>query len=212
MQVAARLMSVERVGGVWHGVVPRDAVRDGRSVVLVDEVQADSPAAASGIRQGDVIQSVAGQTVRRALDVERALLDATPGQAVRFAVERAHRAVEVDLAVADAPRNKQTVDDKAWDDLGLRLTVVDQEDIQRYSDRFRGGLKVTAVRGDGPAARQGMRQGDILVGMHTWETISLENLAYILTQSDLGDSEAVQFFILRGDQTLAGNLPVSWTR
>ncbi len=57
-----------------------------------------------------------------------------------------------------------------------------------------------------------MRRGDILVGVHTWETVSLENLAYIMTRSDLGTKDEVQFYILRGKQTWSGNLPVSWLR
>ena len=50
--------------------------------------------------------------------------------------------------------------------------------FREYNSAYRGGLAIVAVRADGPAARQGIRQGDILVGMHKWETISPENVTW----------------------------------
>ncbi len=212
MQVAAMLMNAERLGGVWHGAVTEDAPRGDTVAVVVRDVKADSPALAAGLRKGDVITRVNGRTVQRSLDVERALLGTSPGQDVSFAVNRANEAVTVELALASAPMRRETVADRAWGNLGLRLSVVPTEQFQSHSRRFRGGLKVLSVRGDGPAARQGIRQGDILVGMHTWETISMENLAYIMNQSDFGKSDTIQFYIIRDDKTLSGTLPVSWLR
>ena len=44
--------------------------------------------------------------------------------------------------------------------------------------------------------------GDVLVGMHIWETTTLDNVAYILNRPDFADLNPVKFFILRGDETL----------
>ena len=51
--------------------------------------------------------------------------------------------------------------------------------------------------------------GDVLVGMHVWETATLENVAYILKRPDFAKLSPVKFFILRGDETLFGYLPVA---
>jgi serine protease Do len=120
--------------------------------------------------------------------------------------------LNLNLVLAAAPERRQTDADQAWETLGLRLAAIPTDQFRRYSRRFRGGLKVTAVRGEGLASQQGIRQGDILVGMHTWETVSLENLAYIMNQTDFGKADAIPFYILRGDKTLSGHLPVSWLR
>lgn len=71
---------------------------------------------------------------------------------------------------------------------------------------------VTAVRADSPAAKQGIRRGDILVGMHVWETVSTENVAYILNRPDFASIEPLKFYILRGNETLYGHLQVSMQR
>ena len=62
---------------------------------------------------------------------------------------------------------------------------MDQDEFKRLGTRYRGGLTVLDVRPGSPAAQQGIRRGDVLVGMHVWETISLENIAYILDRDDL---------------------------
>ena len=88
----------------------------------------------------------------------------------------------------------------------MRLQTVPASQFRRLSSRYRGGLKVTDVREGGPADRQGIRSGDVLVGMHIWETISMENIAYILRHANAGQ---LKFYILRGDETLYGHLPVA---
>ncbi|HQU44064.1 MAG TPA: S1C family serine protease, partial [Pirellulales bacterium] len=96
--------------------------------------------------------------------------------------------------------------------IGLEARPITAKQFQHHHrTRYRGGLLVREVRPDSPAARQGIRRGDILVGMHIWETVSLDNLAYILNRSDLASLEPLKFYILRENepQTLYGFLQIS---
>ena len=68
---------------------------------------------------------------------------------------------------------------------------------------------VADVRPSSPAANQGIRPGDVLVGMHIWETVSMDNISYILKRPDFASLNPVKFFILRGNETLYGYMPVS---
>ena len=63
------------------------------------------------------------------------------------------------------------------------------------------------MRSGSPAAAQGIRPGDVLVGMHIWETVSLDNVNYILKRPDFTSLTPVKFFILRGNETLYGYMP-----
>jgi serine protease Do len=56
---------------------------------------------------------------------------------------------------------------------------------------------------------KGIVPGDVLVGMHIWETATLENVAYILSRPDLASLSPVKFFILRGDETFFGDLQIA---
>ncbi len=80
---------------------------------------------------------------------------------------------------------------------------------EKFHTRYRGGLLVVNVRQNSPAADQGIRAGDVLVGMHVWETVSLDNVSYILRRPDFNSINPVKFFILRGNETLFGFMPIN---
>ena len=107
---------------------------------------------------------------------------------------------------ATADRN---VAELAWDLLGMRLAPIPNSTFRRLRSQYRGGLKVIGVRPDSPAALQGIRYGDVLVGMHKWETVSMDNVAFVLESDVLDKEDAVKFYVLRGGETLFGRLQLS---
>ena len=80
------------------------------------------------------------------------------------------------------------------------------------TDKFRGGLRVKTLKRDGLAVQEGIRQNDILVGIHIWETVSMDNLLYIIEEADFGDATNVPFYVLRNGKTLSGNLELNAIR
>ncbi|HBL45682.1 MAG TPA: serine protease, partial [Planctomycetaceae bacterium] len=74
-----------------------------------------------------------------------------------------------------------------------------------------GGMLIEEVRPQSPAAMNGMRRGDILVGLHIWETVNLSNVSYVLSNSKLPSFNPLKFYILRKNETLYGHLPLNLT-
>jgi serine protease Do len=68
------------------------------------------------------------------------------------------------------------------------------------------------VRKDSPAALDGIRQGDVLLGIHIWETISLDNVVYILNTDEFSSLQPVKFLILRNEATYYGHLSTTTRR
>jgi serine protease Do len=101
---------------------------------------------------------------------------------------------------------KQNLQDRSWETLGIKVEPIAREDFAALNSHYRGGLRVTSVRADGPAHDQGIRKGDVLVGMHVWQTVSLDNFAYILDRDDLTTMEPLLFYILREGDTLFGHI------
>ena len=104
---------------------------------------------------------------------------------------------------------KPALADRVWNSLGLRLAAIDEEAFKQLNTRYRGGLQVVSVRPESPAAQQGIRRGDVLVGMHIWETVTLENVAYVLDREDLAKLDPIVFYIVRGTDTLYGHLRIA---
>ncbi len=209
MEVAAKLLSAERNGESWHGVIGKSTISAHSKQYFVRDVQEGSPAAKAGLKAGDRITSVEGMNIERALDFERAFLQRKVGEEVRLEVERDLKTIAISLVLDAAPDRRPSIADRAWQQLGLQLDPIASSQFQQVSSRYRGGLKIEAVRPGGGAARLGIRRGDVLVGMHVWETISLDNVAYVLDRPDLEKLQPIKFYLLRDGETLYTHLAVT---
>ena len=79
--------------------------------------------------------------------------------------------------------------------------------ITRVNAALHGGLVVTEVLSDGVAGRANIQRGDILIGLHQWETLTADNVNYVLTHPELATFNPVRFFIIRSGQLRRGWLP-----
>lgn len=222
LSIAAELLSVERLEKKWHGIDVASA-RSGSDLV-VRRVKPGSPAAQSGVRPGDVLTRLGDVNVERALDVERAMLGRQVGERVAMSVRRSGKPVDLKLTVArygQTPARRpatrvaaatREVSPDAWKVLGLRLNPEPSSTFTSRNSRYRGGMRVVEVRTDGPAAEKGIRKGDVLVGMHRWETASDEDIRYIVNNDKLASLDEVKFYVLRGSETLYGAMRVDVTR
>lgn len=206
IEVVSRLLDAELERHLNHGLVGRTVNNPPGCEFVVTEVSEDSPANQVGILPGDVIAAVNDQPVRRSLDFQRTLLRRSPGDEVTLSLRRNNQPISVSLKLASVEVRPQTVAEAAWERFGLRLSPMTRQSFSRLNSRYRGGLKVVGVRTDSPAAKQGIRYGDVLVGMHKWETISVDNLAYILESDVVREGSALKFYILRGNETLYGHI------
>jgi len=87
----ARLMSVERLDGIPHGLVTTDVKSATEKKLLVDQVTAGSAAELCGIRSGDIIRNVRGLTILDSTDLERSLLALPRGKVVDVVLVREGR-------------------------------------------------------------------------------------------------------------------------
>ncbi len=84
----ARLMSVERLNGLPHGLTTTDVKQPGNHQLLVEKVSPGSSSERSGLRSGDIICKVREVTVQDGTDLERSLLDLPAGQVVEIILRR----------------------------------------------------------------------------------------------------------------------------
>ena len=209
MNIAATLLA-SGGGKSWHGLVAAPDAPASLSGMKLAAVEKKSPAAEAGLKEGDLITAVGETEVHRAVDFQREMLDRKAGDKVDVTVRRDGKSLNVSLLLGESPDASQTATTGAWEVLGLELRAMPAAEFkQKFHTRYRGGLVVADVRPNSPAADQGIRSGDVLVGMHIWETVSLDNVAYILKRPDFTSIAPVKFFILRGNETLYGFMPVS---
>jgi len=210
ISVAASLLGSASPSRAWHGIQPAPEGAASLSGMKVAAVEKKSPAAQGGLAPGDVVTAVDGAEVKRALDFQRAVLDRKAGDKLALGILRDGKSLTLPLELASLPEPPTPAPTPAWELLGLELRpLAPAEFKEKYQTRYRGGLMVVGVQPHGPASEQGIHPGDVLVGMHVWETISLDNVAYILNRPDFSSINPVKFFILRGSETLYGYMSVS---
>jgi len=211
IRVAGDMLSIRRRQGLTHGLKLNDQVEPNSSPakrsVSVERVESGPSSPGTGFQRGDMIVRVADQRVSTSLDVERALLDRPAGEKVPVTVVRAGQETSVDLVLQSADRAPATTAEVVWRKLGLRLNPTTGDTITRVNAQLHGGLMVTEVSADSVAGKAGLRQGDILIGLHQWETVSLDNVNYVLTHPELSTFSPLRFFIIRAGKVQRGWLP-----
>jgi serine protease Do len=199
---AADLVGRRRTG-VRHGFVVKDTVvRDAvespaKRALVVESVEAGSPAAAAGVKAGDVIEQIDDVTVVTSIDLERSLLDRPGGAKIPLKVTRDRASKDLELALQPAKAVVLAPPELAWRKLGLKLQPVAAEAVAKANSQLNGGMLVTDVAAGSVAATAGIAKGDILVGLHNWETLNLDNVAFVLNHKDFATFLPLKFYVAR---------------
>jgi serine protease Do len=204
VQAATDLLAHKRRPEVATGLVGRNRIDVKHSPVRfleVDRIDPEGAAAKAGMKSGDVVIGVGDTLVCSTMDLERALLDAKPGDKLRVRLKRSGSEQQIELALV--PPTVQTAADLAWKQLGLRLGETHAE-LGHVGATLRGGLLIMEVNTESPAGKAGLKAGDILVGLHQWETVSIDNVAYVLKHPDLATFYPMRFYVVRNGQIHKG--------
>ena len=212
LHVAADMMSIRKRNGVTHGLKLTDHIEPGSSPVVrsvsVERVEPAGPGVSGGFQRGDVIIRVADQHIATSLDFERALLDRPAGDKVSVLVHRDGSERQLELVLQALDRGPAASGDLVWRKLGLRLQQGNTDAVTRVNAALHGGLTVTDVQPESAAGRAGIQRGDILVGLHLWETVTIDNVTYVLTHPELSTFNPLKFYIIRSSHMHSGSLPI----
>jgi serine protease Do len=167
----------------WLGLtVAEQPAPDGRSrVAVVQDVFPAGPAARAGLRPGDRITHVNGRPFDSYLALLRKISLLSPGTLVRLTAQRGATAPrELVARVGEPPAQRPSPIaetpslETRQDALGISVADLDAEAAQRL--RARGpGVWVQSLEPGGPAARAGLRVGDVVVEVDGRRVTSAED-------------------------------------
>ena len=164
---------------------------------LISNVEAGSPAARAGLRQGDVVVALNARPIRTSGEL-RARLGLTPvGEEIEFSIIRDGGQQRIRARIAP-PQTSGDGDARAVAQLpGLR--VVEIERGSPLAEKLRGGgLVVAAVDPGSPALQAGFRPGDIIYAVNRRRVQTLAEFQGLLRGSERGYAIS----LLRGDFNL----------
>jgi serine protease Do len=129
---------------------------------LVAAAQKDSPAAAAGVKSGDVITSVDGEAVADPHDLARRIAALGPKKTAKLSLIRNGSPMTLDVTLGTMPADKTaSAETRGSDDNGA--SALAKLGLTLRPARGQEGVVVAEVDPDGAAADKGMKQGDVIL-------------------------------------------------
>jgi serine protease Do len=170
---------------------------------LVRSVEKDGPADKAGVEAGDIITKVAGRAVERSGDLPRMIGSIKPGTRSALSVWRRGNARELTVTVGEFEDDRPARLAQAEPNAGpppvaksaLGLSVSDLNAAQKTELRVRGGVRIEAV--EGPAARAGLREGDVILSVDNSEVVDAKQFQTLAAKVE--KARAVSMLVRRGE-------------
>lgn len=172
------------------------------SGALVRGAESGGPADKAGVEAGDIITKVDGRLVEKSGDLPRIVGSAKPGSKVVLQVFRrgGYRDLTVTVAEFEPDVPAKVAQSASGPGAGaakaaLGLTVSDLSEASKRELKLRGGVRVDSV--DGPAARAGLREGDVILTLDNTEITDLKQFLAVASKAE--KSRAVSVMLRRGE-------------
>jgi serine protease Do len=149
---------------------------------LVANVEAGSPAEKGGLQAGDVVIGVNGQKVDNSADLPRIIGEQKPGTSVRLSVWRDRKTREITVTLGEQvgektlAANPERKSDSTSNKLGLNGRALTGQEASRLG--IPGGIVVEGA--SGPAAKAGLQNGDVILGINNQAITSVEQFRKLL--------------------------------
>ena len=179
-------------GHVERGWLGMTVVEEpGKHSAQVVDVYPGGPAAAAGLRSGDRVTTINGRPVDSYLQLLRKISLLAPGTLVRMGVQRGTAAREftarvVERPVRPTPPGGPIESQGDLDRLGLTVSDLDTESASRLGARSPFGAWVVQISPNGPAARAGVRLGDVVVEAAGQRVASVDSFRSALAERSAG--------------------------
>jgi len=199
---------------VTAGIAESLGMKDA-SGALVDDAQADTPAAKAGIQPGDVITKVNGNAIKDSRTLAREISGMAPGSEAKLEIVRKGetKTVSVTLAnMSNQPQKQANKGERGERDNGsmpgtprLGLSVAPASEVAGAGDK---GVVITAVDPEGPAAERGLKSGDVILDVAGKSVSNVSDLRSALKDAKSGGKKDVLIRVKSADNTHFVAVPI----
>jgi serine protease Do len=171
---------------------------------VVRMVEPGGPADKAGIEAGDIITKFDGKSVDKAGDLPRIVGGTRPGSKSTIQVFRRGSYKDLTVSVAELESDAKPVAQSKGEpnktesklaSSALGLTLGDLSSEQKRELKLTGGVLVQDV--DGPAARSGLREGDVILAVANVQVADVRQFEAVLAKVDR--SRPVSVLVRRGE-------------
>ena len=184
----------------WLGVMIQDVTAslaeamnlDSTNGVLISDIVPDGPAAKAGLKRGDVIVSLDGEAVASAHALSSMVAGIAPNTSVKVAVMRDGNEKTIPVTLGTRPDQQQAgqlekgESDMKW---GLAVQALTPELADRLGyDPGTTGVVVVQVKPSSPAAKAGIRPGDLVLEVNREPVKTIDEFTGAVRKTKTGDN------------------------
>ena len=151
--------------------------------VLIADVGKGGPAAKAGLKRGDVVQKIDGKAVDSPGKLRNIIAAAGARRKVKLELLRNGKSKRVTVALGEMPSDAEKIGRASTGGTtgvfdGLTLESLDNQNRKKFriSPSIRDGVLVVGVTRGSPAARAGLRPGDVLLEVNRMKVDSVASL------------------------------------
>jgi len=198
-QVIEHLLAKGRVARGWLGVgiqplTPDLAKKFGVAEsegVLVNEVFPNDPAAAAGIKPGDIIVRIDGHVVDSPNKLSRLIGTLAPGATSKIEVVRDLTRMMLEIRLSERRETAVTVSPlPPGSEIRLGLDVQELTPVlaDKFNLRDSKGVLISKVEPGSLAQAEGLREGDLIKEVNRGEILSVEDFTAAISRIRRGDT------------------------
>ncbi len=175
-----------------------------RSGVVVTEVFPDTPAAAAGLKSGDVIVRFGDKKLNSPQSLQLAVERSPIGSEITLEVVRNGKTIELTYTAQEQPGDfesratgKPSKSPELLDRFGMEIAPIDSEIARQLDVDADGGVVITSVAQGSPAAEAGLEPGMVIVEVNRTKIHSPEDFDKVWDES--GNDSSV-LLLVRSDR------------
>jgi len=160
--------------------------------VLVLTVEDNSPAKASGLQRYDLIVGFNGKPIESMGQFRNQVAELRPGTKINLTVVRRKERKQISITVGEAPDSLKVrldSDDETGEVMDLGMVVINNSPAlaRRHNLKTDKGIVVTEVERGGTAAENGLRPGDVILGVNRSDVESVRQFRELISGKRQGD-------------------------
>jgi serine protease Do len=212
IDISNQLKATGKISRGWLGVAIQELTKElaesfgmkNTNGALIAGVEKGGPAEKGGLEAGDVITKFDGKNISTSSDLPRAVGAAKPGKSVTVEVLRKGSAKNLNVTVGEMPNDvpdalpssgKPPVKTES-----NRIGLVLKELTPQQKKKLNGKNGLVVVESTGASAQAGIRPGDVILGLNSSNTQSVDAFNKQINAVAAGKTIAV--LVQRGDNTL----------
>ncbi len=174
----------------------------GTDGALVSQVGEDGPAKEAGIKDGDVILELNGEKIKNSSHLRNQVAATAPGTKVKLKIWRdgKEKTITVKLGILDGGKAERRSTEEVQSLFGFTIATLNSDLAEKYGlERDLEGVVVTSMEPSSPAARAGIREGDVITDVNRKEIKNAKQFSEVAKKLKKGDSVFLR--VMRGNRS-----------